>query len=268
MPKKSRPTKPRQNRPTTQGKDFHFELLNGTQKAAWAAFQQHDVLFLLGPAGTGKTFLSVAFAIKKILAKENQKIVLTRPIVEAGESLGYLPGDIQEKVNPYMMPIYDCMDQLIGKEGAHREKILQASEVAPLAYMRGRTFSNAVCLFDEAQNATKAQLKLFLSRLGQNSKIIITGDPNQSDLPGPVALSDVVRRLSGKQGIGIVEFKSSAIVRHPLIASIMEALEDNKEVLTPAPNEDLGKLPGLKELYPSEDDYEDGLEDFDWGEGD
>lgn len=209
---------------TPQGKDFHIELLNTAQKMAWAAFQQHDVLFLIGPAGTGKTFLATAFAIKRLLTKECGKIVLTRPIVESGESLGFLPGDFEEKVNPYMMPMYDCMDKLLGKDGPLKEKVLHASEVAPIAYMRGRTFDNAVCIFDEAQNASLTQLKLFLTRFGENSKIIITGDPNQSDLPGPVALSEVIRKLQDIPGIGIVEFKSNSIVRHPLIGSILEKL--------------------------------------------
>lgn len=169
----------------TQGKDFHIELLNTAQKLAWQAFQQHDVLFLIGPAGTGKTFLATAFAVKSFLAKECSKIVITRPIVEAGESLGFLPGDFEEKVNPYMMPMYDCMDKLLGREGPHRERVLQGTEVAPIAYMRGRTFDESVCIFDKAQNASMKQLKLFLTRFGQNSKIIITGDPSQTDLQGP-----------------------------------------------------------------------------------
>lgn len=266
MPKRSSPHKPRSN---TQGKDFHFELLNGVQKAAWAAFQQHDVLFLLGPAGTGKTFLAVAFAIKQILAKEQNKVILTRPIVESGESLGYLPGTFEEKVNPYMMPMYDCMDKLIGREGPHREKIIQASEIAPIAYMRGRTFNNAICIFDEAQNATMAQLKLFMTRFGENSKIIITGDPKQSDIRGPVALADCVRRLNGVPGIGIIEFKASSIVRNPMIASILEKLEDEHSDTLSIPKQELGALPKITDLYPKdEEDYNDGLEDFDWGDDD
>lgn len=222
MPKKtSNPSRPVR---VPQGKDFHIELLNTAQKLAWQAFQQHDVLFLIGPAGTGKTFLATAFAVKSFLAKECSKIVITRPIVEAGESLGYLPGDFEEKVNPYMMPMYDCMDKLLGREGVHREKVLHGTEVAPIAYMRGRTFDNSVCIFDEAQNASLKQLKLFLTRFGENSKIIITGDPSQSDLPGPVALSEVVRKLSEIVGVGIVEFKSNSIVRHPMVAQIVEKL--------------------------------------------
>jgi phosphate starvation-inducible protein PhoH and related proteins len=231
MPRKSsngsRPPRPTQEKGpprTPQGKDFHIELLNTAQKLAWQAFQQHDVLFLVGPAGSGKTFLATAFAVKSFLAKECSKIIITRPIVEAGESLGFLPGTFEEKVNPYMMPIYDCMDKMLGREGPHREKVIQNTEVAPLAYLRGRTFSDAVCIFDEAQNASMKQLKLFLTRFDGDSKIIITGDPTQSDLQGPCALSEVVRKLSEVVGIGIVEFKNNSIVRHPLVGQIIDKL--------------------------------------------
>jgi phosphate starvation-inducible protein PhoH and related proteins len=232
MPKKTSPSRSprgqqqRDHSPRTpQGKDFHIELLNTAQKLAWQAFQQHDVLFLIGPAGCGKTHLSTAFAIKTFLAKECSKIILTRPIVEAGESLGFLPGTFEEKVDPYMAPIYDCMDKLIGREGPHRERVIHNTEVAPLAYLRGRTFSDAVCIFDEAQNASMKQLKLFLTRFSEGSKIIITGDPSQSDLPSStVALSEVVRKLSDVVGIGIVEFKNNSIVRHPLVGQIIDRL--------------------------------------------
>lgn len=226
----------------TQGKDFHVELLNTAQKMAWAAFQQHDVLFLTGPAGTGKTFLAVAFAIQQLLAKEAHKIILTRPIVESGESLGFLPGDFEQKVNPYMMPMYDCIDKLVPAD-PFRERVLNGIEVAPIAYMRGRTFSKAVCIFDEAQNASYVQLKLFLTRFGDDSKIIITGDPSQSDLRGTtVALSDIITRLCGVPGIGMVQFKANSIVRHPLVGKILERLEDE-----PVP-----PLPTVKSLYPRE----------------
>lgn len=230
MPKKQISSKPAPKQ-TPQGKDFHVEWINTAQKLAWNAFQQHDVLFLLGPAGTGKTFLAAAFAIKQLLSKEAKKIVLTRPIVEAGENLGFLPGTFEEKVNPYMMPLYDAMDKLVGKEGPFKEKILLSTEIAPLAYLRGRTFEDSVCLFDEAQNASTMQLKLFLTRLGNNSKMIITGDPRQSDLRGPVALIDTVRRLRDVSGIGIVEFKSNSIVRHQLVGKMLEKLEDEPEVV-------------------------------------
>lgn len=204
---------------------FHLEFLNPAQKLAWAAFEQHDVLFLLGPAGVGKSFLAVAFAINEILKKTRKRIVMTRPVVEAGENLGYLPGTFEEKLDPYMRPLYDCIGDLVGYDGPQREVINRSIEIAPLAYLRGRTLNNSVCILDEAQNATKAQLKLFLTRFGANSKVIVTGDPCQSDLRGDVALMDVVRRLEGVQGVGVVQFQNNSIVRHPLVAAILEKLE-------------------------------------------
>jgi phosphate starvation-inducible PhoH-like protein len=178
----------------------------------------------------------MAFAISEILAKRKKKIVLTRPIVEAGESLGYLPGTFEEKVNPYMMPLFDCMERCLGPDGPQRDIINKSVELAPIAYMRGRTFNDAICIFDEAQNATYMQLKLFLSRFGENSKIIITGDPNQSDLrPQDRALMSVVEKLSSLKGIGIINFKASSIVRHPLIGAIMEKLEGKEENGTSSP---------------------------------
>jgi phosphate starvation-inducible PhoH-like protein len=218
------PNKPKPKH-SSNGKDLHIELLNASQKLAFAAFQQHDVLFLLGPAGCGKTFLAVAFAIKQLLAKEKSKIIMTRPIVEAGESLGFLPGEFEEKVHPYMLPMYDCVDTLFPHDEEGKENVMSKVEVAPLAYMRGRTFNNAVCIFDEAQNATKMQLKMFLTRFGKNSKVVITGDPTQSDIGHNVALVDVVNRLQGVPGIGVVEFKANSIVRHPLVMEIIEKLE-------------------------------------------
>jgi phosphate starvation-inducible PhoH-like protein len=211
------------------GGNFHIEFKNDAQSMAWAAFQQHDVLFLIGPAGTGKSFLSCAFAIEQILNKEKRKIVITRPIVESGESLGYLPGEFENKVYPYMLPMYDCIDKLVGRpddNNGWRDKIDQSLEVAPIAYMRGRTFDDSVCIFDEAQNASLMQLKLFLTRFGENSKIIITGDPSQSDLGGTdVALTNVMNRLKDVPGVGVVQFKANSIVRHPLVGKIIENLE-------------------------------------------
>ncbi len=210
---------------SSSGSNFHIDFKNEAQSLAWAAFNQHDVLFLVGPAGTGKSFLACAFAIEQILSKERKRIILTRPIVESGESLGYLPGEFEEKVQPYMMPMYDAIDKLVGREGQWRERVDYAVEVAPIAYMRGRTFDDAVCIFDEAQNASALQLKLFLTRFGENSKIIVTGDPSQSDLAGKVALVDIIQRLRGVEGIGIVEFKANSIVRHPLIGEILNRLD-------------------------------------------
>lgn len=212
-------------KPTYGGKNFHIEFKNELQSAAWSTFQQNDVLFLVGPAGCGKTFLASAFAIEQVLNRQRSRIILTRPIVEAGESLGYLPGEFEEKVHPYMMPLYDCMDTLVGREGPQRDRIDEAVEVAPLAYMRGRTFHDAICIFDEAQNASMMQLKLFLTRFGDNSKLVITGDPTQSDIAGKVALVEVIQKLRGTEGIGVIEFKNNSIVRHKLVGKMLEKLE-------------------------------------------
>ncbi len=212
---------------SANGRDkFHVEFLNDKQRMAYVLFQQHDVLFLLGPAGVGKSHLAIAFAISELLAKQKRKIVLTRPIVEAGESLGFLPGDFEEKVNPYMMPLYDCLDKIVGKDAPSREIVDRATEVSPLAYMRGRTFDDAICIFDEAQNSTKMQLKLFLSRLGRASKMIVTGDPQQSDLQpsGETPLMDVVHRLENVKGVGIMHFEGRDVVRHELVSRILEKL--------------------------------------------
>jgi len=218
---KAQPTKSK-----GQGR-FHIEFKNAMQKLAWAGFQQHDILFLIGPAGTGKTFLATAFAINEVLQKNKKKIILTRPIVESGESLGYLPGDFHEKVNPYMLPLYDSIKKLVGEDNPQRDIINAASEVAPLAYLRGRTFENSVCILDEAQNCSLMQLKLFLTRFGDDSKIIITGDPTQSDLGGEeVALSSVVYRLETLPGVGIIKFDHESIVRHPLVGKVLERLAE------------------------------------------
>lgn len=224
-PRSNRRTKDETTQPSGGHGHFHIEFKNAVQGLAWAAFKQHDVLFMSGPAGTGKTFLACAFAIEQILNKEKKKIILTRPIVEAGESLGFLPGEFENKVGPYMLPMYDCVDKLCGKEGPWRERVEAAIEVAPIAYMRGRTFDDAICIFDEAQNASLMQLKLFLTRFGENSKIIVTGDPMQSDLPGDVALVKVMQKLHSVEGIGFLEFKAQQIVRHPLINTILDKLE-------------------------------------------
>lgn len=216
----------RKNRTSRSGgANFHIEFKNEAQSLAWAAFNQYDVLFLIGPAGTGKSFLACAFAIEQILNKTRRRIILTRPIVESGESLGFLPGEFEEKVHPYMLPMYDCIDKMVGREGQWRDRINYSLEVAPIAYMRGRTFDDAVCIFDEAQNASMLQLKLFLTRFGENSKVVITGDPTQSDLVGKVALMEVIQKLRGVDGIGVVEFKANSIVRHSLVGKIVEKLQ-------------------------------------------
>jgi phosphate starvation-inducible PhoH-like protein len=206
-----------------------FNPRTKSQKTALELVAAHDVSFLLGAAGSGKTFLAMAYAINQVLTKQAEKIVLTRPIVEAGEKLGFLPGTFNEKVNPYMQPLYDTMDILLGKQNPKRDIINKSVVLAPLCYMRGRTFHDSVCIFDEAQNATYTQLKLFLTRFGQNTKVVVTGDPSQSDLyeyarDNYCALAEVVDRLNNTPGIGVHEFGPEDVVRHKLITTILRKL--------------------------------------------
>lgn len=202
-----------------------FSPRTKAQKTALELIASNDISFLLGSAGSGKTFLAMAYAINQVLTKQVEKIVLTRPIVEAGEKLGFLPGTFGEKVNPYMQPLYDTMEIMLGRQGAKREIINKAVVLAPLCYMRGRTFNDAICIFDEAQNATYAQLKLFLTRFGENTKVIVTGDPAQSDLyDRVVALTQVTQRLKDISGIGVFEFANTDVVRHPLVGKILNRL--------------------------------------------
>jgi len=166
----------------------------------------------------------MAFAIKEILDKTKNKIILTRPIVEAGENLGFLPGDVNSKVEPYFFPLYDCMDKILGWNENRKEYVEKRCELSPLAYLRGRTFLDSIAILDESQNASYAQMKLFLTRLGNNSKIIITGDPSQSDLGRNSQLSEVIKRLSNIERIGFFNFTDEAIVRHPLVSKIIKVL--------------------------------------------
>lgn len=205
---------------------------NTAQRMAFSVYEQHDVLFLLGPAGTGKSHLACMFAINDLLKENKSRIVLTRPIVEAGESLGYLPGTFSEKTDPYMMPLYDCIRKMVPSANASltggiADEIQKNTEVAPLAYMRGRTFDNSVCILDEAQNCTWGQLLLFLTRLGENSKMVITGDPQQSDIGRDSGLMDVFHRLDGLDGVGMVRFTEEHIVRHRLVSQIIKRLQKN-----------------------------------------
>ena len=197
------------------------------QKQYVKAIQKHDITFGIGPAGTGKTFLAAVLAVKALLSDECERIILTRPAVEAGEKLGFLPGDLQEKVNPFLRPLYDALYEFIDAEKIpdlmERGKI----EVAPLAYMRGRTLSNAFVIVDEAQNTTPAQLKMVLTRLGFNSKMVVTGDITQTDLPSRQDSGLVVSRriLRNVEGIAFCELTQADVVRHPLVQKIVAAYE-------------------------------------------
>ena len=197
------------------------------QKRYLDAIRSHDVVFGIGPAGTGKTYIAMANAVKAFKEKEVNRIILTRPAVEAGENLGFLPGDLQMKVDPYLRPLYDALFEILGQDafGKYLEKGL--IEVAPLAYMRGRTLDNAYVILDEAQNTTNEQMKMFLTRLGYGSKAIITGDITQIDLPRgkQSGLKTVLRILDGVKGVDIIRLGRTDIVRHPLVQRIIEAYE-------------------------------------------
>lgn len=186
---------------------------------------KNDIVFAIGPAGTGKTYTAVALAVKALKNKEVKKIIITRPAVEAGENLGFLPGDLKEKIDPYLRPIYDALDDMIPQEKLKFYLENRTIEIAPLAYMRGRTLNKAFILLDEAQNTTSMQMKMFLTRMGIQSKTIITGDKSQVDLPKnqTSGLADAERILAGIEGIAFVELDSSDVVRHRLVRAIIEA---------------------------------------------
>jgi phosphate starvation-inducible PhoH-like protein len=191
------------------------------------ALRGHDLVVGLGPAGTGKTYLAVALAAAMLERGDVERIILSRPAVEAGERLGFLPGDMKEKVDPYLRPLYDALYDMMPAEKVERGLASGVIEVAPLAFMRGRTLGNAVIILDEAQNTTPMQMKMFLTRLGENSRMIVTGDPSQIDLPPGQAsgLIEAIRLLDGVAGIAQVRFTSADVVRHPLVARIVEAYD-------------------------------------------
>ncbi|KRE21324.1 phosphate starvation-inducible protein PhoH [Bosea sp. Root483D1] len=201
---------------------------NAAQDAYLRQLKRHELVLAEGPAGTGKTWLAVGHAVSLIEQGVVERMVLSRPAVEAGERLGFLPGDMREKVDPYLRPIYDALNDFM--EARHVERALQTGmiEIAPLAFMRGRTLSNAVVLLDEAQNATSVQMKMFLTRLGEGSRMIITGDPSQIDLPPGQrsGLVEAVRLLSGVEGVGHARFEEGDVVRHQLVRRIVMAYED------------------------------------------
>lgn len=201
------------------------------------AIAESSLTFGVGVSGTGKTYLAVASAVKRLRAGDVKRLVITRPVVEAGEHLGFLPGDLQAKLNPYMRPIYDALYDLIGFEDANRLEEAGVIEVAPLAYMRGRTLAQAFVILDEAQNTSVSQMKMFLTRLGEGSCMVVSGDPSQTDLDDPSrsGLLDAVRRLRGFAGIAVVEFTLKDIVRHPLVEHIVRAYEGPPGGTPPAP---------------------------------
>ncbi|MDO5374671.1 PhoH family protein [Staphylococcus rostri] len=192
------------------------------------AMKQHDLVFGIGPAGTGKTFLAVVYAAKALRAGQVKRIVLTRPAVEAGESLGFLPGDLKEKVDPYLRPLYDGLHTVLGVEQTTRFIERGVIEIAPLAYMRGRTLDDAFVILDEAQNTTQAQMKMFLTRLGFGSKMVVTGDKTQIDLPKGVksGLVEAEQRLKGLKGLSIQHLDQADVVRHPLVGRIITRYEE------------------------------------------
>lgn len=204
-----------------------FYLRTKGQKTLYEAFEKHDITIVTGPAGTGKTFLAVVYASNLLKQGLIRKIIVTRPVVEAGESLGFLPGDLKEKVDPYLIPIYDSFAEIFGQ--ANVEKMMEKGviEVAPLAYMRGRTLNDAVVILDEAQNTTGMQIKMFMTRLGFNSKMIITGDVTQVDLPAskPSGLVKAISIVKDIDEIAIIEMSKKDVVRHPLVQKIIEAYE-------------------------------------------
>jgi phosphate starvation-inducible protein PhoH and related proteins len=192
------------------------------------AIRTHDLVFCIGPAGTGKTYLAVAMAVQALKREQVRKIMLVRPAVEAGESLGYLPGDLQAKINPYLRPLLDALREMIDYDLMKRYTEQDVIEVAPLAYMRGRTLNESFIILDEAQNTTVSQMKMFLTRMGMNSKVIVTGDLTQTDLPPTLksGLNDAVHRLRGIPRLGIVQLDESDIVRHALVQQIVKAYEE------------------------------------------
>lgn len=225
------------------GKDFDVEDLMGTvaitargkiirpktlgQKKYVDAIKRSSIVFGVGPAGTGKTYLAVALAVYALKNKEIDKIILTRPAVEAGEKLGFLPGDMNEKVDPYLRPLFDALQEMMGQDAYLRHIERGSIEIAPLAYMRGRTLSNSFIILDEAQNTTKEQMKMFLTRMGENSRIVVTGDVTQIDLPKNVksGMIDAIDVLDGVEGIEIVKLTAKDVVRHELVTRIIQAYE-------------------------------------------
>ena len=200
---------------------------SATQIHYMEALGRSDIIFALGPAGTGKTYLAVAQAVQQLIAGSVDRLILSRPAVEAGERLGFLPGDMKEKVDPYLRPLYDALYDMLPAEQVERRIASGEIEIAPLAFMRGRTLAQAFIILDEAQNTTPAQMKMFLTRFGMESRMVVCGDPKQVDLPEPgkSGLADAVSRLEGVEGIATIRFGAADVVRHPIVGRIVEAYE-------------------------------------------
>jgi phosphate starvation-inducible PhoH-like protein len=200
-----------------------------TQTAYMRALVSNDIIFALGPAGTGKTYLAVAQAVAQLITGSVKRLILSRPAVEAGERLGFLPGDMKDKVDPYLRPLYDALYDCLPAEQVERRIASGEIEIAPIAFMRGRTLADAFVILDEAQNTTPMQMKMFLTRFGQNSRMVICGDPKQTDLPGgPAAsgLNDAVAKLEGIEGLEMIRFGIGDVVRHPIVGRIVNAYEN------------------------------------------
>ena len=229
------------------GKEKHGELpddvlvysMNGKpirprtdgQRLLANSFLKNDITFAVGPAGTGKTYLSIALAVKALKEKKAKRLILSRPAVEAGEKLGFLPGDMKEKVDPYLQPLYDALEDMIPNNKLQEMTEHRTLQIAPLAYMRGRTLSDAVIILDEAQNATRRQMKMFLTRMGTGSKVIVSGDTSQTDLPSSQrsGLAEALSLLKDIDGIAIVKLSKNDILRHKLVNKIVEAYDNNEQ---------------------------------------
>lgn len=203
---------------------------NKTQQAYVDSIRQNEITFGIGPAGTGKTYIAVGMALQLLQDKRVKRLVLTRPAVEAGEKLGFLPGDMAEKVNPYLRPLFDALYDMMDAEKVSLLMERKVIEIAPLAFMRGRTLSDSFVILDEAQNTTVPQMRMLLTRMGHGSKMVITGDATQRDLKDESGLMDAVGILKEVEGIGVTEFSDADVVRHPLVARIIRAYEEREKV--------------------------------------
>lgn len=228
---------------STTGKPIHPRSAN--QQRLVEAYEQHDMLFATGPAGSGKTFIAIALAVRALKNKEVKRIILSRPAVEAGEKLGFLPGDMKDKIDPYLQPLYDALEEMLPPAKLKEMLETHVIQIAPLAFMRGRTLNEAVVILDEAQNTTPAQIKMFLTRMGLGTKMIITGDRTQIDLPpsSRSGLIDALHTLHGVPGIGFVEMTQKDIVRHRLVSRIVAAYDRKAEATRQETHQDATTIP-------------------------